>query len=1133
MTITTGQIIKNLLPQEAVKVTDIKTLGSKFAIKFVGVNTQKVGNKIIGLDEWEGLELVAEEGNFRFDGDPEKFLLFAEAERINSAYQFDPLFAVNCSIVDPLPHQVEAVYRYLLPLPKIRFLLADDTGAGKTIMAGLLLKELFMRGIIERVLIITPGGLTKQWQEDEMGLKFNLDFKLVNRANFAAEPTIFANSNRLVTSIDFMRAEDVLNALKQTHWDLIIVDEAHKLSAFDYGRKKYVSKRYEAIDTLSQRCEHLLLLTATPHRGRRDTFKNLLQLLDRDIFASDNLVTSRIKAYESEGVNKFFIRRLKEQMRDWEGNPLYKQRSTRTVQYELTPGEKQLYDAVTDYLTEKREAAKEQKNIHVELTLMVMQRRLTSSIAAITKTLRKRYEALQGLVEELTKNPDLFKKRNKFFDVETDNIEDWEELDDIEREQLEGILSDPRKFKLFTTAGSLGEVKSEAQQVKSLYEMAQGLSQHREQKFLKLEELLRNQGVLDGKEKLVIFTEHKDTLNYLEDSLTNQGYRIATIHGGKNVNERRQAQFDFAKDHQILIATDAAGEGINLQFCRLLINWDIPWNPNRLEQRMGRIHRYGQKYDVLVFNLVAHNTREGKVLERLLGKLETIREQMGDDRVYDVINDIFENVSLDDILRSVFDGQETQFDQTIESVDQTEVQQRIAEQRNRLSHSEIDYSAARALKESSDEKRLQPIYVRMFFERAFKSLGGSFTEERPGIYRIQQLPELLARRLQRQYRLFTDLDDLRFCFDKEIFHAYQRVPDLGRVLYINPGNPLFDSLVASVREAYREDMLKGTILVSPEDPSPYTAFFVKTQIGDNRPHKDDESVADEQLALVYTQSDDRFAQTSPAKFLDLKSPVHFAKAIDPPPPVSEDQVIDWAYAHITQPQEEATRARVEADTREREAYLKNAFINLILDLNEQINELQRKHLVGGSDPSKKIQELQQRIHLLQQRQAQRLEELRLMQQLSPRIPQVLGCAYVVPLSQVEYQSHYGMSRDDEAEKIAMATAMQYERDQHWIPKDVSDRNEGYDIRSVSPQQLRRHIEVKGRNLEGGVMLSENEMHRLTQLGDTAWLYIVVNCATDPTLYRIHDPGNCLQAVEKSKGVQYFVPLEEWKAKLTE
>lgn len=754
--IQTGNIIKNLSPTEAVVIDKIRTLGSKYSLSYTGINSNRRSSKILDEQQMAALELLTSDGEFNFKGNPDKFVLFAEAERINSAYQFDPLFAINCSVVDPLPHQVEAVYKYLLPQPKIRFLLADDTGAGKTIMTGLLLKELIMRKMVERVLIVTPGGLTKQWQEDEMGIKFNIPFKLVNRDVFSSEPTVFQTSDRIVTSIDFICREDIMQIISKSSWDFVIIDEAHKLSAYEYGEKLYKSKRYEAAHILSQQCEHLLLLTATPHRGRKDTFKRLLQLLDEDIFATADLATERVREVSMNGANKFFIRRLKEDMKDWDGNALYKERHTKTVSYDLTSDEKRLYDAVTNYLTQQKKEASETKNIHVSLALQVMQRRLVSSIFAIRNTLQKRWLALQELVDELDKNPSLWKQRVKLDELEVANIDDLDELDDEEREALDHILTDPKKLKLFTTAKSPSDIRKEAGEVKSLYEMANTLynQQQEEQKYIELKKLLTSQGVIDG-EKLVVFTEHKDTLLYLQERLINNGYNVVTIHGGMTVDERRESQCRFmAPDVQILICTDAAGEGINLQFCRLLINWDIPWNPNRLEQRMGRIHRYGQKSDVIVFNMVASNTREGQVLKKLLCKLDIIREQLGDDRVYDVIQDVLKGVSLDSIISSVLNGQESELNSFIDK-DTKDLEclftESIESQNETIAHSVVDYKDARKLKEDSDEKRLQPIYIRLFFERAFKYLGGEYNEMSDGIFQITYIPDVIVNKLKEKY----------------------------------------------------------------------------------------------------------------------------------------------------------------------------------------------------------------------------------------------------------------------------------------------------------------------------------------------------------------------------------------------
>ena len=1139
--IEVGSIVSGLTLAESVEITKIQALGKKYSLSYTGVNSHRTGSKIVTTEQIEALEVLTAEGEFNFKGDPQRFVLYAEAERIKSAYQFDPLFAINCSVVDPLPHQVEAVYKFLLPQPKIRFLLADDTGAGKTIMTGLLLKELMLRHYVERVLIITPGGLTKQWQEDEMGVKFNIPFKLVNRSVFSSEPTVFQNSDRVVASIDFVSREDIMNVLSKTSWDMVIFDEAHKLSAYEYGEKIYKSKRYEVAHLLAQQCEHILLLTATPHRGRKDTFKRLLQLLDEDVFATADLATERVRELSETGSNKFFIRRLKEDMKDWDGHPLYKKRFTKTTSYNLTPDEKRLYDAVTQYLTKRKEEAAATKNIHVSLALQVMQRRLVSSIYAIRNTLQKRWMALQGLTDELERNPSLWKQRVKLEEFDDVNINELDDLEDDERDALDNILSDPKKLKLFTTSKSPSEIKAETQEVKELYLMADSLynQQQEEQKYKELKHLLTSQGVIDG-EKLVIFTEHKDTLIYLQERLQNNGYTVATIHGGMSVDERRQSQCQFMQpDTQILICTDAAGEGINLQFCRLLINWDIPWNPNRLEQRMGRIHRYGQKSDVLVFNMVADNTREGQVLKKLLTKLDVIREQLGDDRVYDVIQDVLKGVSLDCIIDSVLNGHESDLDAFIDK-STTELgglfKKSIDEQSKAMAHTAVDYKEARLLKEDSDERRLQPIYIRLFFERAFKYLGGQYRELSDGIYQIDTIPEVISKRLKDKYNIYAEnLTQLFFFFDKQKFLDYQSsTVAYGHAHYINPGNALFDSLVDVVSDLFHDEMLKGTVLISPEDQHPYFAYFIKNQIQDNTTNQDGEPhVANELLSLV-CQHDGEFRQTSPAKLLDLCPPAAFAKEITPPNIVNEDEAVEWSFEHITEPLFEQTQQTVEEDTARRKEYLESAFQQIVLDITGEINDLQGKIFMADDEKvQQKLEAKEKRLAELKQRKVERLIELEQGKDLSAIAPEVLGCAYVVPLNQVEYKHTFGMSRDDEVEAIAMQTAMDYEKANGRTPEDVSKDNVGYDVKSIDAEGQKRYIEVKGRAGTDGVMLSENEMNRLAQLGTKAWLYIVINCKTNPQLNIINDPANRMTFEQKTKGVQFYLPLEEWQHNTSE
>jgi len=1137
MHIREDDIIKGVRPDELVRVTEVKKRRHRISICYENIRTKQLDNRRLSPEDMEGWEVVANAKQFFFTGDAYKFKLYAEAERIRNAFQYDPLFAVNCSIVDPLPHQVEAVYKALLPLPQIRFLLADDTGAGKTIMAGLLLKELLIREIVKRVLIITPGGLTKQWQEDELSLKFNLHFTLVDRNAFRSEPNIFTSKNLIVTSMDFIRNDDVNKVLKDTAWDLLIVDEAHKLSAYELGRKKKVSKRYRAVKEIIDQCEHRLLLTATPHRGREDTFKYLLQLLDQDVFASDDLVTTRIKDIQKNGYNKFFIRRLKEDMKSWDKKPLFKKRSTRTVKYKLTQEEKILYDKVTAYLSSKKTEAKKDKNTHVTLALMVMQRRLVSSIFAINKTLKKRYDALSDVLNMVQKNISILKEKDRLRELEVKNLESYDELTDEEKQKLEKIMADPKRFKLFTTAKDVKQLEAETQQLHELYTLSNNLfqSQAKERKLESLEELLNDSSVLRKDEKLVIFTEHKDTLDYLEKRLTESGgYKVVNIHGGKSVDERRTAQREFANDAQILIATDAAAEGINLQFCRLLINWDIPWNPNRLEQRMGRIHRYGQKEDVLVCNLVAEGTREGKVLEKLLAKLEKAREQLGDDKVYDVISDVVHNIGLDDITNAIFNHERrgNEFNAWLnEDYEETtaEFKEAIEKHESSLGTSEIDYQHAEELKNNSDERRLQPYYIKEFFHAAFTLLGGELEEIQESVFKIKQCPKEILTSIDKDYRIRFDWENTSCCFDKKIFLDLKRAPKSGKILYASPGNYLFDTLLKEVQRHCQEDMFRGCVLVSPEDTRPFYAFLAKTQIIFDHSDK----IADEKLSLICQDAQDegQIIVTKLDKLLDFGEPQKLNIVPEALSPKEKEKIIEWADEHILEEQEEEVVPRLKADIQQRMDYLKQAFEEVIWDIQEEILTIEKKEFtkaLSNSDKQKLIRK-EKRLTFLKERRIERQKQLEDRMMFQPKLPEILGGAYVIPLSDIQYERHFGMRRDTEVERIAMETVMAYERKKGRIPEDVSAKNLGYDIRSEDGMGRKRYIEVKGRaQAKQDVMLSKNEWLRLAQLEDKAWLYIVENCKQTPTLYRIQNPANTLEGKQISKDIQYLCKYADWQ-----
>jgi len=1151
-----GDIVSGLEPSELAEITRVSQFGTRKLVEAIGASSRRVIKR--PLTDAEIAVLVKVRGQaFSFQGDAKLFLLGVEAERIRIAHQFDPLFAVNSSIVDVLPHQVEAVYRYLLPLPRIRFLLADDTGAGKTIMAGLLIKELLFRGVINKVLIITPGGLTKQWMEDEMRDKFNLHFRLVNRASFEADPGQFSQGENgfFITSIDFIaRHEGCLKSAQETQWDMIVVDEAHKLSAFEYGTKIDRSIRYQAVESLAQRTDHLLFLTATPHRGRKDTFHRLLMLLDEDLFQKDELVTKRIheavaayttgnESFDAEASitkarNRFFLRRLKEEMVGWNSEPLFKPRHTNTVGYELTPEELELYNAVTKYVRSRRKEAKAKKNRNVELTLMVMQRRLASSIYAITRTLHNRLNSLDEVLRILRDQTRTASEKKRLLKGTTeevpDDITEYEEMDESQREAV-----DKRIFRQ-VLSDDPEEVEKERDEVQSLLRMAETLRNHAEAKFSELLKVLDSSDIIRrDDEKLVIFTEHKDTMDNLTQRLTNKGYAVSTIHGGLDVDARKQAQRDFRTRAKIMVATDAAGEGINLQFCRYLINWDIPWNPNRLEQRMGRIHRYGQKDDVYVYNLVAINTREGAVLQRILTKLDIMREQMGTDRVYDVIDELLEDIPLIHLIEKSIDSEDgaaaaSQTEDSLKSGFEDRASMLIALQKKQSLTSHLDLRAALELRDASDERRLQPCFIQRFFTSAYVAAGGTITDDKhfPVIHLSKIPTEVLD--IARQFHLsLAEKYDTPFVFDKALVSVASRtkIPEHTRLL--GPGHALFDALIKWAIRRAENAFAKGAVIVDPNITAPQRMWLVRSRVEDGR-NEERTRLAHEQLSLVVAH-DNRMTSTSPAALLNCTAPEGILAVPDMPATTTED-VQAWAYDHITEAQLKRVQGHRQSECDLRRDYLHTTFTDLILDLQEKLNDAHQLQLIGDDDAEER-QALEKRIEDLKKRKTIRLSELDLMLRLRTNLPDVVTSAVIIPdptavLPDESQAAHKGvpMRRDDEVELIAMEIVMEYEKSRGWTPFDVSKDGEHYDIRSESSVGEKRFIEVKGRADTGAIILTGPEVDKLRQLGERAWLYVVTSCKQGtPVLNVIQDPLSKLSPDVLYRQVQFIVSECDWQA----
>src|ERR1043166_6312893 len=669
--------------------------------------------------------------------------LLVESARIRLAYAHDRQFAVSLSGIRTLPHQIDAVYMKMLPQPRLRFLLADDPGAGKTIMAGLLIKEMKLREAIERILILCPSPLTIQWQDEMLrwfGESFDIIFSAVDQQQLTNP---WQRSSQVIAPLDYAKQDEVRERVWQQRWDLVIIDEAHKCSAYTKrsagrGDEAEKTKRYQLAEQLTAQANHVLLLTATPHHGDDDRFADFVRLIDPDLFPEPHRTAAKAGEIRREILQlgpdcPWALRRLKEDLRDMNGRRLFPDRHAHSIAFKLTHDEYDLYKTVTAYINESLPQASGRRKASVALARTVLQRRLASSTTAIFESLKRRLAKQGRLLEELESLPPsqrarrLAQLQGRIVD---DAEQDEDDLDETERDQLADD---------FTTAAELDQLRSEIAALKELVAQAGRVREHADQggdsKLTALRECLARaefNELKDARGRLLIFTEHRDTLNQLRHHLEKWGYSVCEIHGGMNPYERKRAQEQFRNACQICVATEAAGEGINLQFCRLMINYDLPWNPTRLEQRLGRIHRIGQERDVHAFNFVAAESEdgqpviEGRILQRLLEKLEQMRAVLAD-RVFDVIGEVLSlnAVNLPEMLRDAANDPRRlgEYLDRIARVDPQLLLQYEQATGVALARASVDFSAFQTANVEAEERRLMPKYVEDQFLKASDEVG--------------------------------------------------------------------------------------------------------------------------------------------------------------------------------------------------------------------------------------------------------------------------------------------------------------------------------------------------------------------------------------------------------------------------
>lgn len=1107
-------IINDIRWPERVRVLRLDYIGDeRFVLHATGVNSGTYYNAVLSSDDIAALSQQVQSHGI-LNGQAPHFRLVVEAHRIHLAYLYDPLFAVSVSKIDPLPHQLEAVYNYMLPQPALRFMLADDPGAGKTVVAGLLLKELKLRGAVARILIVVPSPLRIQWQR-EMWEKFGEHFDIIERPTLEAlgVARTWRMSSQAIVSVDFAKQPDVLDSLAVADpWDLVIVDEAHKMSAYRRGPTKVErSQRYRLGEVLSERAGHLLMMTATPHKGDPENFRFLLSLIDPDMFANQEILRRAVERHE----NPIFLRRLKEDMRDFDGRPLFPPRHAQTVSYTLEGREWDLYQQVTQYVETNFNRALSVDNRNVTFALIVLQRRLASSVRAIRRSLENRRDRLTNLRDDVLRDPDLLEEARR---ERLDSTEDDEDLTEDERWGLE------EQALRYTVARNIEELEYEIRQLVDLVALAvEAEEAEPERKLAELENVMRHLDLRRTGDKLLIFTEAKDTLDYLVENLHDWGFTVVTIHGSLSPEERvRQEQAFRSDDVQVLVATEAAGEGINLQFCHLMVNYDIPWNPTRLEQRLGRIHRYGQDREVYMYNLVARNTREGRVLEAVLDKLERMRAEMGSDRVYDVVGERLADANLESLIRDAVTNRRM-FDDILATIDValpdngSAVIDRTA--LTSLATRFVDVEAMADRRRVAAENRLTPAFIRAFFLSATETLWPARVEQRAdGRWRIRHVPADLRNLppdVVQQYGQPAD-QYLAFTFDLD---ESRRTG----VEFVGPGHALFEAVMHHTLTRFREDLDRGAVFIDPDGQREGLIWLVEARINDGLGH----IVGQKLFALYQPTQGGPIEEMPPSIFLDYEAPQDPLTAPDHLTALVHErrQVIGWSITHLLEPYQ-----RELDDRRTREAgivqrYLRESFDVLIARSDGLLMDYEAKQ-AAGRDMRVKINEEERRNHDLRHRKSERLVRAEREQILMLDEPHVVGVAAVLP--GIDQPAGPVMRRDDEVERAAIAAVLAYEARRGWDAKDLSAQKLPYDVRSQGPDGTLRYIEVKGRADVGGVELSEREWLTAENYGPNYWLYVVTRARTDPQVYVIQDPAHTLSTGDVQKRARYHVTLEGWQ-----
>lgn len=1163
--ITVGSNVIGLAGKEPVTVVAIKWHGTDVLEVTFKDSRGNLDSPLVYRDEENTISILGSNLPWSFDADADLMRLASEAYRINLAHIFDPYLAVHTSAIDPLPHQISAVYQEMLSRLPLRYILADDPGAGKTIMTGLFLKELIVRGDLKRCLIVSPGNLAEQWQ-DELYRKFNLRFEILtnDRIESAVSGNVFLETNFAIARLDKLsRNETIQEKLRITDWDLIVCDEAHKMSATLWGGEIKYTKRFQLGRLLSGITRHFLLLTATPHNGKEEDFQLFMSLIDQDRFGGASRTGN-----QAVDVSDVMRRLVKEELLKFDGKPLFPERLAYTVNYDLSPKEAALYTAVTNYVQEEFNRADQLNNERkttVGFALTILQRRLASSPEAIYKSLCRRRERLETRLAE-----EELGRRASEYQPALDLSDDYDE-DDLPSEELE--REEENLADKATASSTIAELRAEIQTLKQLENMANEVRMSGEdRKWDELSGLLQDNSNMFEKgglrEKLIIFTEHRDTLRYLTDkirSLLGTDTAVVTIHGGMLRDERRKVEELFKQDKEvrILIATDAAGEGINLQRAHLMINYDLPWNPNRLEQRFGRIHRIGQTETCHLWNLVSRETREGMVFQRLFEKLEQERESLKG-KVFDILGKVtFNNHSLRELLiEAIRYGNDpavrARLNQVMDRAFDREALESLLTE-HALTDDIMDIHKVTAIREDMERMeahKLQPHFIEAFFLEAFRSVGGKIKPREKGRYEILSVPFAVRNRdMQIGFGEPVLSRYERVCFDKE----YSTVPGLIPAAMICPGHPLLEATIDLVRERHVDVLRRGSIFVDDNDygMEARLLFYIEDAVRDGvMLPGGGKRVVSKNVHFVEIKEDGNALSAGYAPYLDYS-----ALAEEDVPAVRafieqqawlqkdvEDIARSYAIANIIPAHFAEVRARKERMADKTAKAVKDRLTAEIQYWDFRAADLKQKEAAGKINAKLNSQLAQRRAEELASRMHKRLEELELEKKVSAMPPIIVGGALVIPrgllhkitkrnAEEASLPDMFGKGDKQAVEFAAMKAVMDIEKSLGFAPRNVSAAKCGYDVESHIPPALRtettaslRFIEVKGR-AKGGTAVTVTKNEILTALNKPEEFILAIvevdgeqtkttylkkpfkNAPDFSSRYVVHDIADLLEAAE--------------------